>query len=172
MRLAQHPQGVGELACGLRRKFGQDAAHRPPGLLQQANRCLEPGPLTHRHPQRRAILGARLDGEVQLGGVVKQAIFERTFEHRAQARCAAVTKKTAPQAAPWQLNLLPRQPPQRHQRHHLAGARQQRQGYLSGIGNMGAVKCKHIVQLLRRSGGHIGQGDNEGAHGQKTSNSL
>lgn len=50
----------------------------------------QPAAVAHGHPHRAASARARLQGKVQLGGVVQQAVFQQAFQNGAQAGCLLV----------------------------------------------------------------------------------
>ena len=75
---------------GARGKFRHHARYGAACCLQRLQVVAQPAAVAHGHPHRAASAGARLQGKVQLGGVVQQAVFQQAFQNGAQAGCLLV----------------------------------------------------------------------------------
>ena len=111
--------------------------------------------------------GARLQGKVQLGGVVEQLVFQQTLQHRAQARRLLACPQ---RHALGQLHALPGKRPRRHHGHHLATrpgglGQQRRRG--TGMAKFGmAVGGQRVAEGGRGPARGLGQEKDQGAHGR------
>jgi hypothetical protein len=59
----------------------------------------------------------RLDGKVELAGLVEHAVFEQAVEHGAQTSGAAFLEKPALEGTAWQGKPVPGQPGRRNHGH-------------------------------------------------------
>ena len=94
-RASEQQPGVVGIAHRLQRSRGRGAGRRgrqlrhdagggASGLLQRGKPSAEPSPVAGGDPDRLPGTRLRLDGEMQLGRVVKQLLFEQAVKHAAQ----------------------------------------------------------------------------------------
>ena len=157
---AQHQHGVG----GAGGELGHHAGHGAARGLQGLQCVAQPGAVANGHPGAGAGACAGLQREMQLCGVVQQAVFEQAFQHVAQAR--AVRPHAGGQG-----HALPGQRAHRHQGHDLAGAPHggQRAGGRGAVARGLVAVCAERVAVF--GGATIarqGEVKDEGAHGKSS----
>ena len=125
---------------------------------------MEPGLVAGGNPAGLACACLRLQGQVQLGGLVEQALFQQPVEHGAQAHMSAPASR---RHAMGEADQMPGQGLVRHHGNRLAGAARIGQQACGGVAMPVGAQAVTAECVGVFASGARRQMKNQGAHGRK-----